>query len=139
MAEVEVKIAMGRVNVLKMTSVVDAGVIHNPIAVEGQAEGGANMGVGFGLWEDFEPGETNTLIKGGIPNFINSPPIECHYIETFRPNGTFGGTGCGEAVMMGAAPAVANAIYDACGARICEFPAKPERVLAALKRLTDKA
>jgi len=41
--------------------------------------------------------------------------------------------------MMGAAPAVANAIYDACGARICEFPAKPERVLAALKRLTDKA
>ncbi|MFC2047104.1 xanthine dehydrogenase family protein molybdopterin-binding subunit, partial [Chloroflexota bacterium] len=138
MAEVEVEVATGKVNVLKMTSVVDVGVIHNPIAVEGQCEGGANMGVGFGLWEDFEPSETNTLIKGGIPNFINSPPVECYYNETFRINGTFGGTGCGEAVMMGAAPAVANAIHDACGARIYEFPAKPKRVLAALKKAEDK-
>jgi aldehyde oxidoreductase len=134
MAEVEVEITTGRVNVLKMTTVLDAGVIHNPIAVEGQCEGGSNMGVGFGLWEDFEPGKTNTLTKGGIPNFINSPPIECLYNETFRANGTFGGTGCGEVVMMGAAPSIVNAIYDACGARISEFPAKPEKVLAALKK-----
>ena len=92
------------------------------------------MGVGFGLWEDFEPGETDTLVKGGIPNFLNSPPVECHYHETFRTRGTFGGSGYGESVMMGAAPAVVNAIYDACGARITDFPAKPERVLAALKK-----
>jgi aldehyde oxidoreductase len=129
-----VEIATGKVNVLKMTSVTDVGVIHNPLAVEGQCEGGMIMGVGFGLWEDFESGETDTLVKGGIPNFINSPPTECHYIETFRPNGTFGGTGCAEVVIMGGAPAVVNAIYDACGARIYEFPAKPERILEALKR-----
>lgn len=134
MSEIEVEVATGKVNVLKMTSILDVGVIHNPLAVEGQCEGGANMGVGYGLWEDFEPGETNTLIKGGIPNFINSPPIECHYIETFRTNGTYGGTGCGESVMMGAAPAIMNAIYDACGVRIHQFPAKPEKIIAALKR-----
>ena len=92
------------------------------------------MGVGFGLWEDFEPGETATLVKAGMPNFINSPLTECHYNETFRPNGTFGGTGCGESVMQGGAPAVVNAVYDACGARIYEFPAKPESILAALKK-----
>ena len=95
------------------------------------------MGVGFGLWEDFKPGETNTLLKGGIPNFTNSPPVECYYHQTFRPNGTFGGAGCGEAVMMGAAPAIVNAIYNACGARITKFPAKPEMVLAALKKVGD--
>ncbi len=134
MAEVEVEVATGKVNVVKMTSVVDVGVIHSPLAVEGQCEGGANMGVGFGLWEDFRSGETNSLIKAGIPNFINSPPVECHYIETFRHGGTYGAAGGGEAVSMGAAPAVMNAIYDACGARICEFPAKPERVLEALKK-----
>ncbi len=134
MAEVEVEVATGEVKVLKMTTILDAGVIHNPIAVEGQAEGGANMGVGFGLWEDFEPGETNTLVKGGIPNFTNSPPVECLYNETFRTNGTFGGVGCAEVVMMGAAPAIVNAIYNACGARITEFPARPERILAALKK-----
>ena len=64
MAEVEVEIATGKVNVQKMTSVLDSGVIHNPLAVEGQCEGGMNMGVGFALWEEFEPGETDTLIKG---------------------------------------------------------------------------
>ncbi len=134
MAEVEVEIGTGRVNVLKMTSFVDAGIIHNPIAVEGQCEGGSNMGVGFALWENFESGETDTLIKGGIPNFINSPPIECHFQETFRPNGTFGGTGVGEGVMIGAAPAVINAIYDACGVRICEFPINKEVILASIKK-----
>lgn len=133
MAEIEVDTATGKVNVLKMTSIVDAGVVHNPISIEGQCEGGIHMGVGYGLWEDSKPGETNTLIKGGIPDFKNAPSIECHFNETFRPNGTYGGTGVGESVMFGAAPAVINAIYDACGARILELPAKPEVVLAALK------
>lgn len=138
MAEVEVETATGKVNVLKMTTITDAGVIHNPLAVEGQCEGGANMGVGLALWEDFKPGETDTLIKGGIPDFLNSPPIEVYNLETYRKRGTFGGSGYGEAVMMGAAPAVINALYDACGIRITEFPAKPERVLAALKKKGQK-
>jgi aldehyde oxidoreductase len=133
MAEVEVEVATGRVKVLKLTGVMDVGTIHNPLAVEGQCEGGMNMGMGFGLFEDFESGETNTLVKAGMPNFLNSPPTECYYTETFRPRGTYGGTGCGESVIMGAGPACVNAIFDACGARIFEFPAKPERVLAALK------
>jgi aldehyde oxidoreductase len=133
MAEVEVEVDTGKVNVLKMTSVIDAGIIHNPLAVEGQCEGGMNMGVGFALWEDFKPIETDTLVKCGIPNFANSPETECHYNETFRPNGTFGGVGLGEPVMFGVAPAVFNAIYNACGVRIFELPAKPEYILAALK------
>jgi aldehyde oxidoreductase len=134
MAEVEVEVATGKVHVHKMTSVVDSGVIHNPLAVEGQCEGGMNMGVGFALWEEFEPGETDTLAKGGIPNFVNSPKTECYYNETFRTNGAFGGVGLGETVMFGTPPAILNAIYDASGARVFELPAKPERVLAALNR-----
>jgi aldehyde oxidoreductase len=134
MAEVEVECATGKVNVLDMTSVIDAGVIHNPLAVQGQCEGGTNMGVGFALWEEFEPAETNTLVKGGIPNSGNSPKTTCYYNETFRTHGALGGVGLGETVMFGAAPAVLNAIYDACGARVFELPATPERILAALGR-----
>ncbi|MEI6668114.1 MAG: molybdopterin cofactor-binding domain-containing protein [Acidobacteriota bacterium] len=134
MAEVEVEIATGKVNVLKMTSVVDAGVIHNPLAVEGQCEGGMNMGAGFALWEAFEPGQTDSLLAGGIPNFVNSPKTECHYTETFRVGGALGGVGLGETVMFGAPPAILNAIYDASGARMFDVPATPERVLAALAR-----
>ncbi len=134
MAELEVEIATGKVNVLNMTSVLDAGVIHNPLAVEGQCEGGMNMGVGLALWEDFEPGKTDTLVKGGIPNFMNSPKTQCYYNETYRTNGPFGGVGLGEAVMFGAPAAVLNAIYDAAGVRIFEPPATPEKILAALEK-----
>ena len=134
MAEVEVEMATGKVNVLKVTSVVDGGVIHNPIAVEGQCEGGMNMGAGYTLWEDFEPGKTATLIQGGIPNFLNSPQTECHYQETYRANGPFGGIGLGEVVMFGTPPAVLNAIHHACGARLFKLPARPERLLAQLRK-----
>ena len=134
MAEVEVDMATGKVTVSKMTSVVDAGVIHNPLAVEGQCEGGMNMGAGFALWEQFEPGETHTLLKGGVPNFVNSPTTECYYNETFRQGGAFGGVGLGETVMFGTPPAILNAIYDASGARLFEVPATPEKVLAALTK-----
>ena len=134
MAEVEVEVATGKVKVLKLTGVTDVGVVHNPLAIEGQLEGGMVMGMGFGLFEDFEPGVTNTLLKAGIPTFLNSPPTECYYNETFRTRGTYGGTGCGESVMQGAGPACVNAVFDACGARVFEFPAKPERILAALKK-----
>lgn len=133
MAEVAVEMATGKVDALKVTSVIDPGIIHNPLAVEGQCEGGINMGTGYALWEDFEPGETATLIQGGIPNFMNSPATECHYNETHRANGPFGGIGLGEVVMFGTPPAILNAIHNACGVRIFEVPAQPERILAALK------
>jgi len=133
MAEVEVEIATGKVRVLKMTSVTDVGVIHNPLAVEGQAEGGMNMAAGFALWEAFEPGETDTLRKGGIPNFKNSPETECLFNQTYREDGTYGGCGVGEGVVVGGASAVLNAIYNACGARLFEVPATPGRVMAAMR------
>ncbi|MDA8123910.1 MAG: molybdopterin-dependent oxidoreductase, partial [Deltaproteobacteria bacterium] len=134
MAEVEVTVATGEVKVVKMTSVLDPGVIHNPLAVEGQCEGGMNMGTGYALWEDFAPGKTATLTQGGIPNFLNSPQTECHYQETYRASGPFGGIGLGEVVMFGAPPAILNAIHHACGVRIFEVPARPERILAALRK-----
>jgi len=138
MAEVEVDVATGKVNVLKVTSVIDAGIIHNPLAVEGQCEGGINMGTGYALWEDFEPGKTATLTQGGIPTFINSPKTECYYNETYRANGPFGGIGLGEVVMFGTPPAILNAIYHACGVRIFEVPARPECILAALRNKKSK-
>ena len=133
MAEVEVEVATGKVNVVKVTSVIDAGTIHNPLAVEGQCEGGMNMGTGYALWEDFEPGVTASLTQGGIPNVMNSPKTECYYNETYRANGPFGGIGLGEVVTFGTPPAILNAIYNACGVRVFEVPVRPELILSALK------
>ena len=134
MAEIEVDAKTGKTKVIKMTAVGDIGTILNPLAVEGQFEGGLNMGLGFGLWEDYKHPETNTLVKGGIPNFMNSPLTETHFNHTYRPNGTFGATGCGEIVMVPTAAAVANAIEDAVGARVTHLPISPDKIASAMKK-----
>jgi aldehyde oxidoreductase len=134
MVEIEVDTRTGKTKVIKMTAVGDIGTILNPLAVEGQFEGGLNMGLGYGLWEDYKHPETNTLIKGGIPNFINSPLTETHFNQTYRPNGTFGATGCGEIVMVPTAAAVANAIEDAVGARVTHLPISPDKIASAMKK-----
>ena len=55
-------------------------------------------------------------------------------LETPRTNGTLGSTGIGEMTMVSTAPAVVNAIKDACGVRIFNLPATPEKVKAALAK-----
>jgi aldehyde oxidoreductase len=52
--------------------------------------------------------------------------------ETPRVKGPLGATGIGEMTMVNTAPAVINAIYDACGVRIYDLPATPEKIRAAL-------
>lgn len=52
--------------------------------------------------------------------------------ETPRIKGPLGATGIGEMTMVSTAPAVINAIYDACGVRIFDLPATPEKIMAAL-------
>ena len=61
--------------------------------------------------------------------------IELHFNETYRPSGPYGAAGCGEAPLDAPHPAILNAIFNATGARITRIPARPERVLAALKEL----
>ena len=76
-----------------------------------------------------------------IKDFDNAYPlallddIELHFNETYRPSGPYGAAGCGEAPLDAPHPAILNAIYNATGARITRVPARPERVLAALKEL----
>ena len=55
-------------------------------------------------------------------------------LETPRSKGTLGATGIGEMTMVSTAPAVTNAIKDACGIRIFNLPATPEKVKAALAK-----
>ena len=76
-----------------------------------------------------------------IKDFDNAYPlallddIELHFNETYRPSGPYGAAGCGEAPLDAPHPAILNAIYNATGARITRVPARPEKVLAALKEL----
>jgi aldehyde oxidoreductase len=132
MAEVEVNTETGATKVLKMTVVVDAGTIINPQAFEGQLEGGMDQGVGYALREEYVIGKTTDYVSFKFPTIRDIFDIETITLQTPRSNGPLGATGVGEMTMVSTAPAVTNAIYNACGARIYELPATPEKVKAAL-------
>ena len=132
MAEVEVNMETGATRVLKMTVAVDAGTIINPQAFEGQLEGGIDQGVGYALREEYILGKTTDYVSFKFPTIRDGFEIEIINSKTPRYNGPLGATGVGEMTMVSTAPAVTNAIYNACGARIYSLPATPEKVKAAL-------
>ncbi len=127
--EVCVDTQTGKVKVEKFTAVADVGTIMNKLLVDGNFYGGLTQGIGLALSEDFDDLQKETsLLRCGIP-YPNDVPddIELHYNETYRPNGPYG--------LDAPHPAILNAIYNATGARITRIPARPDKVLAALKAL----
>jgi aldehyde oxidoreductase len=115
-----------------MTVAVDAGTVINPHAFEGQLDGGMDQGVGYALRERYVLGQTSDFESIGFSTIRDTFDIETIILQTPRSNGPLGATGIGEMTMISTAPAVANAIYDACGARIHSLPATPDKVKAAL-------
>lgn len=142
MAEVEVDTETGMVRVLRLVCANDVGRAINPMAVEGQIEGGAQMGLGYALTEEL-------IVENGRvlnPDFLDyrlftsadMPKIETIIVETDDPGGPFGAKGVGEMGGTPTAAAIANAIYDAVGIRLTQLPMTPERVLAALNTKTKE-
>jgi CO/xanthine dehydrogenase Mo-binding subunit len=114
----------------------------NPMAVEGQIEGGAQMGLGYALTEELIVKEGRVL----NPDFhdyrlftsADMPKLESIIVETDDPQGPFGAKGVGEMGGTPTAAAIANAIYDAIGVRLTTVPMTPERVLKALIEKEDR-
>ncbi len=136
--EVEVDLETGQVRPLRIVAAHDIGRAINPMAVEGQIEGGIHMGLGYALTEEV------LVEKGQVrnPNFLDyrlytaadMPEIQTIIVETEDPAGPFGAKGVGEMGVNAIAAAVANAVYDAVGVRITSLPITGEKVLRALSR-----
>jgi aldehyde oxidoreductase len=132
MAEIEVNTETGAAKVLKMTVCVDGGTVINPQAFEGQLEGGMDQGVGYALREEYTLGKEKDYVQFKFPTVRDMFDIEMITLQTPRSNGPLGATGVGEMTMVSTAPAVINAIYNACGARVFDLPATPAKIKAAL-------
>jgi len=132
---VEVDIQTGQVDVVKMVMAADVGKIGNRLAVDGQLLGGLAQGLGLALSEDFEDIEKHTnLIACGLPYIKDVPDdMEIIYLETPRKDSVFGTAGCGELPLTSPHASIINAIYNACGVRITELPARPEKILEKLQ------
>jgi CO/xanthine dehydrogenase Mo-binding subunit len=135
--EVEVDTVTGEVKVLKWASAYDVGQAINVNRVEGQIEGGAAQGMGFGLMEDYLEVDgvpwTWTLHEYLIPTSKDVPDIQPFILESKSGKGPFGAKGIGEPAITAASPAVVNAIRDAVGVRVTHIPATAERIFFLMK------
>ena len=133
-AEVEVNKSTGNVKVNRVVCAQDMGLVINPEGATIQMEGCITMGLGYTLSEDihFKNGEILDINFDTyeIPHFSWLPKIETVLIDDKEAPPQGGGEPA--IVTMGAV--VANAIFDATGARVFQLPMNPERVLEAIKK-----
>jgi CO/xanthine dehydrogenase Mo-binding subunit len=135
-AEVAVDSQTGQVTVRRFTTAHDVGTVINPIGHQGQIEGGLVQGLGFALSEELgtEDGRVSTLSLGDfkLPTIADIPPLTTVLLEDPVGPGPFRAKAIGEGSISAVAPAVANAVADACGVRILDLPITAEKVYFAL-------
>ncbi len=141
-ADVEVDIESGIVEVKKIYSCFDAGKIINPELALVQAQGGILQGISWAIYE-------NLVVENGViknPNFTDYiiattsdiPEYEIKFIENEYKKGPYFAKGFGELPLIGVAGAIRNAIKRACGIKINYLPFLPEKNLKLIKEFYGK-
>jgi isoquinoline 1-oxidoreductase len=132
-AEVHVDRKTGVVQPIKVVCAQDMGQVVNPHGATVQTEGGITMGLGYSLYEDIEFDwgrvKSRNFKNYTITKFSSTPKIECVFIDKMdsKPQGG------GEPAIVCVGGAIANAVFDACGARVNRMPVTPKRILEALQ------
>ncbi len=137
---VEVDVETGRVDVTDFVCAIDLGHAINPALAEGQIEGAVLMGLGYALSEEMLFDGNGRMVNDNLRDYrvfssVDAPPIRSILVETDEPTGPFGAKSVSEVPVNVVAPAVANAIYAATGARLRDLPFTPEKVLAGIAAL----
>jgi len=131
-AEVKVDKTTGVVQPIRVVCAQDMGQVVNPQGAILQTEGGITMGIGYALYEDIEFNggdiKTTNFNSYEITRFSKTPKIECVFIDKMdsKPQGG------GEPAIICVGGAIANAVFDACGARVYQMPVTPKRILDAI-------
>jgi CO/xanthine dehydrogenase Mo-binding subunit len=130
---VAVNIETGEVRILQSVHAADAGVVMNPQQCLGQVEGGVAQAIGAALFEELTIGPdgevvTRTLRDYHIPQLADVPVTEVSFADTYDDLGPLGAKSMSESPYNPVAPALANAIARACGARLRRLPMTPARV-----------
>jgi CO/xanthine dehydrogenase Mo-binding subunit len=137
-AEVAVDTRTGKVQVLKLVAAHDVGQAINRLGCENQIEGGAVMGIGYGMLErQYMDAQTGICVNPNmvdfkIPSILDVPIVEPIIVEPEDPYGPFGAKGVGEPPYGVPAPAIANAIFNAVGLRFNEIPINIRALLDGL-------
>lgn len=138
-AEVAINRWTGEVRVRRMMGVFACGRVLNEKTARSQCLGGMTFGIGIALTEAMEhdPRDGHTvsrdLAEYHIPCHADVPALEVHFLPERDPYvGPLQAKGLGELGICGAGAAVLNAIHNACGVRVRDLPATPDKIIAGL-------
>ena len=137
--DVEADPETGKVDILRVTAVQDAGKAIHPSYVEGQMQGGTVQGIGWALNEEYFMDEAgrmanSTFLDYRMPISLDLPMVDTVIVEGANPGHPFGVRGVGEVPIVPPPAAVANAIYGALGVRMCDLPMNPSAIMKTLWR-----
>jgi len=137
-AEVTVDIKTGQLTVDRLVMAVDSGTIVNPITASVEIEGGMTQALGYAVCEEMRYDEAGQARERNLRDYHifqanEMPQLDTIFVETFEPSHPFGVKAVAEIPMDGVAPAVGNALRDACGVDIDANPITPEKIWRALQ------
>jgi len=135
---VEIEQATGAVQIQRYVVAEDCGPMINPMIVEGQVHGATAQGIGGALYECLRYGDDGQMLTGSfldylIPTACELPDFEVCHLETPAPDLRNGFKGVGEGGTLAPPAALANAVGDALGIEVNEFPISVEQTLAAVQ------
>lgn len=137
-AKVSVDPATGRIQVLKMVACQDCGLPMNRLAVRSQMNGGMVQALSYGLLEErvIEP-VLGIAMNANLEEYKIAGPLEIpEMVAVIDDDDTRSAViGMAEPAIIPGHSAIANAVFNACGARVRNLPLTPDKVLAALKRV----
>jgi CO/xanthine dehydrogenase Mo-binding subunit len=131
-AIVDVDTELGLVRVVEIATAQDVGKAINPLAVEGQIEGGIAQGLGLALMEEIQvvDGEVRnaSFTDYLIPTVLDMPPVELDVLELADPDAPYGLRGVGEPPTISSTPAIVAAVRAATGKALARVPIRPEHI-----------
>ncbi len=135
--DVEVDPETGHVQIVRYTAVQDVGRAIHPSYVEGQLQGGAVQGIGWGLNEEYVFDKNGKMDNASfldyrIPVASDLPPIETVLVEVPNPRHPYGVKGVGEVPIVPPMAAISNAVRGAIGIRMPDLPINPPKIRAAI-------
>ena len=128
-AVVDVDTDLGLVKVVELATAQDVGKAINPLAVQGQLEGGAAQGLGLAVMEEIQV--KDGVIKNAsftdylLPTILDMPPVRMDILELGDPSSPYGLKGVGEPPTISSGPAIVAAIRAATGREISRVPVRP--------------
>jgi CO/xanthine dehydrogenase Mo-binding subunit len=132
-AVVDVDIELGLVRVVEIATAQDVGKAMNPVAVEGQIEGGIAQGLGLALMEEIQV--VDGLVRNAsftdylIPTVLDMPPVSLDVLELGDPDSPYGLRGVGEPPTISSTPAVVAALRAAPGRPLTRVPVRPDEIV----------